>query len=321
MFTLDSHIQIGAIRFDQVVDVKITRSVDLLSDTATIELPTRFVLKDSNEQQSTERVFKAGDPVSITLGYLDHFSKEEFVGFVTSVEPGTPVKVHCEDAVWKIRQKSCNKNFKAVDISEVLNYILEGTGVSLSGKTPKVQFKKFLLKNVNGAQALQKIKDEFGLSLYLDNEGKLYAGLRQTEGDGTVVTYDLEGNIQKQSLQYKTADEVKIKLTAKGWKQDNTHVQVEVGDPEGENRTWQTYGVDNAETLKTLAKSRLDELKYEGYRGSLTSWLIPFADRGMTSAVIDARYPEREGNYFIPKVVVTFGKRGAKRTVTLGRKI
>ena len=216
MFILNCDIQIGRVRFDQVTGVKITRSVDLLSDTAVIELPTRFVLRDSATSQRTAAVFTAGDAVRVVLGYKETIQQEAFVGFVTSVEPGTPVKIHCEDAVWKIRQKSCNKNFKNVDLHTVLQYILAGTGVELSGATPKIALDKFLLKNVNGAQALQKVKDTYGLAIYLDDAGQLYAGLRQTEGTGPRVTYDLGGNIQQQSLRYRKAKAVKIRIHAKG---------------------------------------------------------------------------------------------------------
>ncbi len=262
MFVLECKIEIGNLVFEHVVDVKITRSVDLLSDTAVIKLPTKFVLKDTGQRQSTEKVIKVDDPVSITLGYKGKFTHTEFTGFVTRIKPNTPIEIHCEDAIRKVRQKSCNRKFKNVELKDILKYIVQGTGVGLSDNLPSIKFNKFLLKNVNGAQALQKIKTEYGLSIFLDDKGNLFAGLRQSEGVGNVVTYDLEYNIVKQDLQFKTADEVKIKLVARGWKQDNTYVEVEVGDKEGEQRVWQTHSIQDKKELKKVV---LAPIKQEHY--------------------------------------------------------
>ncbi len=41
----------------------------------------------------------------------------------------------------------------------------------------------------------------------------------------------------------------------------------------------------------------------------------------MSAHIVDERYPEREGRYFIPKIVIHFGSGGARRIVTLGRKV
>ncbi len=321
MFVLKCNIEIGNLTFDQVVDVKITRSVDLLSDTAVIKLPAKFVLKGSDESQQTEKEIKVGDVVSITLAYKNNFKRTEFKGFVTKVKPTTPVEIICEDSVWKIRQKSCNKNFKKTNLKSVLDYIVSETGVAISGNIPEVKFHKFLLKNINGAQALQKIKQEYGLSIFLDDDNNLFAGLRQTEGVGKEVVYDLYYNIIKNNLEFKTADEIKIKIKAKGWKSNNTYVEVEVGDKDGALQTWQTHQIQDKKGLEKFAKSKLLEQKYDGYTGNVISFLIPFADRSMTANVIDERYPERKGKYFIPKVVILFGTKGARRIVTLGRKI
>jgi hypothetical protein len=304
-----------------VVDVKITRSVDLLSDTAVIKLPTKFVFKDTNQTQSTEDVINISDPVTITLSYKGKFTHTEFKGFVTHIKPNTPIEIHCEDAIYDIRQKSHFKSFENTTLREVLNFIVKDTPVQLSNDVPEVKFDKFLLKNVNGAQALEKIKNEYGLSIFLNDEGKLYAGLRQAEGKGNEVDYDLEYNIVKHDLQFKKAEQVKIKLKAKGWKSNNTYVEVEVGDSDGEQRVWQTHSITDKATLKRIAESKLKEMKYDGYEGTVTGFLIPFADRSMTAHILDERYPEREGKYFIPKVVITFGTRGARRKVTLGKKV
>jgi hypothetical protein len=260
------------------------------------------------------------DTVSITLGYEGRFEHTEFTGYVTHVKPTTPIEVHCEDAIWKLRQKSCFRNFKNTTLKSILNYIVEGKDIALSNNIPEMAIDNFLLKNDNGAQALMKLK-KYGLSIFLDDEGKLYAGFRQTEGAGKEVVYDLEYNIVKHRLQFKEAKEVKIKLKAKARKPDNTYIEAEVGDSDGQTIEWITHDITSEAELKKVAESRLKEMKYDGYEGSITGFLIPFADRSMTAHIKDERYPEREGRYFVPKIIIRFGTGGARRIVTLGRKL
>lgn len=320
MFVLGCKVEIGDYVFDSIVDVKIVRSVDLLSDTAIIKLPTKFVLKGMKQKHTTEKTFKVKDPVTITLAYVGKFEHTEFRGFVSKIKPNTPIEIHCEDSTFVLRRQSHFKNFTNTTLRGVLQYITAGTGIELSPNIPDVPLENFLLKGDNGAQALNKIK-EFGFVVFFDGNGKLFAGLRQTEGTGKEVTYDLDYNIVSHELEFKTAEQVKIKLKAKGWKPDNTYIEVEVGDKDGEERIWQTRSVTNEAELRKLAESQLMAMTYNGYDGTVTGFLIPFADRGMTAHIIDEEYPEREGKYFIPKVEIEFGTNGARRVVTLGRKL
>lgn len=320
MFVLQSDIQIGDYKFDHVIDVRIIKSVDLLSDTAVIKLPTVFTLKNTKVSQSTEGAIKPGDSVLITLGYKDVLFKTEFKGVVTSVKPNTPVEIHCEDAIWYLRRKTCNRNFKNTTLKDILDYIVSGTDLKVSEDVPEMAIDKFLLKNINAAQALQKLKD-FGLSIYIDDNDELYAGLRQFQGVGDVAVYDLDYNVVSHDLEFKTADQVKTSLTAKSWKKDNTFIEVKVGDEDGQKSEWLTYGVSSKEELKKIALSKLESMKYDGYVGTLTGFGVPYITRGMSARLYDAEYESRTGDYFVPKVEISFGIRGSRRVVTVGKKV
>jgi hypothetical protein len=41
----------------------------------------------------------------------------------------------------------------------------------------------------------------------------------------------------------------------------------------------------------------------------------------MKAKFIDSEHPNREGNYFIKKVVTSFGTGGARRKVTIGNRL
>jgi hypothetical protein len=321
MFVLESKIEIGNLVFNEVVDVKITRSVDVLSDTAVIKLPTSFVLKDTNRELNTSKAILSGNPVSIRLGYKDKFSRIAFTGVVTTVKPTTPVEIHCEDAVWHLRRTTVNKAFTNTTLKDILREVVKKTNIKLSNNIPDAPIKKYLIKDKNGAQALHQIKQDFALNVFLDDQGKLFAGLQQTEGAGKQVTYDLEYNIVSHNLQFVKEGDIRVKIVAKAILPDNTRIEVVVGDLDGEQRTWTTHSIDNKETLEKFALSRLQQAQYVGLGGTITGFLIPFADRGMTAQIIDERYPEREGKYFISKVVIHFVNRGARRIITLGQKV
>lgn len=322
MFVLDGNIKIGKFTFRSVHNVEITKSVDELSDTAIIKLPTRFKVKESGKELFSEEALKIGDAVSITLGYLGEYSGVEFSGFVRKIKPTTPLTIECEDAIWQLRRKNITKAWNnGTTLKEVLLEVVKGTAVQLADTIAKVPLDKYIIKNANGAQVLQAIKKNMAMSIFLNDEGKLYCGLQQADNIGKVAIYDLNYNIVKNDLEYKTADErrIKVKYTYKG--KDGSDKSIEVGDADGEQRTFTTSVISDEVKLKELATAEMVRLKYDGYDGSLTSFLLPYATRGMTAELRDSEHKNRAGKYFIKKVVTSFGTGGGRRKVTIGAKL
>lgn len=324
MFVLKAHIEIGPYTFDQVHELSITRSVDLITDTAVIELPTKFALR-SDEKQSqklkTTDAIKVGQAVSITIGYKGVIERLEFVGVVTAVKPNTPVSIHCEDATWHLRSKNCNKNFAQTTLRQLMQYILEGQEITLSSRIPPLRIHKCLFKGCNGLQALQQLKRDYGLRIFLDDHGQLFAGFIDAKTLSDQVDYQMGYNVIAQDLEFKTRDAIKLKVKLIGLTDENKHITAEAGDSGGAQRTIHRYDVSDQAELQKIADSKLKALQYDGYRGTLTSFLTPLADRGMIARLQDDRYPERSGCYFIPSVVITYGMNGARRKVELGIKL
>lgn len=325
MFVPTCIIKIGAFTFNQVHSVRIIKSVEKLADTAEINLPTSALFGNQNagfQRRKLEDEIKAGDPVSITLAYEGVFSREEFKGFVTYVSPNVPtLLIECEDLPVELRRTRINKNFRNTTLKKVLQEVIKETELTLSGDIPEVNFESLILKNVNGAQALQKIKSNYGLYSFIDDAGALYTGLKQVKNIGQTVAYDLDKNVISHDLKFRRADEVQLYVKVIGVTKDNKQVTVNVGDPDGDQRTLYKYNVSDPAQLKAIGEAALVELKYDGYEGTLTSFLIPLADRGYTAQVRDANYPDREGNYFVTKVVIDFGINGARRSVEIGTKL
>ncbi|MWB96756.1 late control protein [Flavobacterium sp. GA093] len=350
MFTLESKVEFIRLKdkveqfkyvFNAVHEIEITKSVDELSDTAIIKLPNRFkVVKngdkenavefnenaikktDSNNKEYTENALQVGDKVIITLSYEGKYSGVEFVGYIKKISPKIPLEIHCEDAMWLLRRKSISQNWqKKVTLETVLQEIVKDTDIQLSYPVTGFNFEKWSIKE-NGAQALERLKKEFGFTSFITDDGKLHCGLEQLTNIGQIATYDLGKNIVQNNLEYKTTEErkIKVKFTYINPK-TNERTIVEEGDSDGEVREYHTSVVSEEAKLKELAKTEIEKLKYNGFSGDLTGFLIPHATRGMKANILDQDHPNRKGSYFINKVVTTFGSGGARRKVSIRNRL
>jgi len=322
-FTPEVHIFINGVHFYRVNQVTIEKSTEILEDTAIIKIPATARLNYSGHTYKgpSAKVFKVGDFVEITLAYKGVFEKTEFRGFVKKIHPTQPLELECEDWTWELRRKNIQKSWKKTTLKEVLQEIVSGTGIELSADVPPITFEPFYIDNSDAAFALQKLKDEYGLAIYFQEDGKLYAGLAYAQNTG-VVKYHLNGAkvnvIDANSLKWRSKDDVKMKVKAISINKDNTRTEVEFGDKAGSIKTIHLYNVKSKAELEELAKKELDRIKFDGYEGSIKSFLIPEAIPGMTAEVTDIDFPERSGSYYVESVKTTFGTGGARRTVKLG---
>lgn len=321
MFILESKVEIGSYVFNQVNEIEITKSVEELSDTAIIKLPTRFKVRQNGEQKFTEDAIKVGDKVTITLGYEGKYSGVEFTGFVKKISPKIPLEIHCEDALWVLRRKNITRSWEKTTMKEILTEVVKDTPVQLADNIPSVNLDKWIIKNANGAQVLESLKKDLLMTAFINDEGKLYCGLQQLTNVGQTVVYDLNYNLVENNLEFKSKEERKIKIKYTYIDKENKRKSIEVGDPDGEQRTYHTSVISDTKKLEEMANAEIEKLKYDGFEGDVTSFLIPYATRGMKAKLLDNEHPNREGNYFIKKVVTTFGTGGARRKITIGNKL
>jgi len=321
MFILESKVEIGSYIFNQVNEIEITKSVEELSDTAVIKLPTRFKVRQNGEQKFTEDAIKVGDKVTITLGYEGKYSGVEFTGFVKKISPKIPLEIHCEDALWVLRRKNITRSWEKTTMKEILTEVVKDTPVQLADNIPSVNLDKWIIKNANGAQVLESLKKDLLMTAFINDEGKLYCGLQQLTNVGQTVVYDLNYNLVENNLEFKSKEERKIKIKYTYIDKENKRKSIEVGDPDGEQREYNTSVISDLSKLEEMANAEIEKLKYDGFEGDVTSFLIPYATRGMKAKLLDNEHPNREGNYFIKKVVTTFGTGGARRKITIGNKL
>jgi hypothetical protein len=320
---LIANITIGQLVFQEVHSVEITRSVDVLSDTATIKIPRALIVQNYGEgfeAAEADKVISIGDEVTIQIGYEDLILETEFKGYVKQVKPTFPVEVECEDAVWKLRRsKDLNKIYKNIELRDLLKDLAAGSGISVSTEVPSFKLERFQAKNITPAQVLQKIKEEFGLAVYIDDNGHLFAGLRQQLNALNEQSYHFQENIlPKHDLTFIKEEDLRLRVKVIGIAPDNTRVTVIIGDDDGELRTFFRYNVTDKQRLTEIAQEMLKMSKFTGYRGSFTSFLYPNCQRGWSVNIEDDNHQEMSGKYFVEKTKVTYGTNGARRQIFLG---
>jgi hypothetical protein len=323
-------IRIGEFRFSRANAVTIRKSTSSIGATAVIKMPVSAVIENKGERTGlveVQHTIKVGDPVSITLGYHTKdrdFEAEEFKGYVRRINPTIPLEVECEDNNFLLRKKNINKSWKSTTLKDVLKEIVSGTGISLINDLPDIALSPFYLRNTDGAFALQKLADEYGLTIYFLNDGALYAGLAYTRnaGEETLIINGDEVNVvDADDLKFRKAEDVKLKIKAISFRGDNSKIETELGDEDGTLRTLNFYNIDNMAELKEMARQEIDKYKFDGYEGSVECFLIPFIYPGYKVNLTDETFPDRAGSYFVESTKVTAGDNGIRREIEISIKL
>lgn len=297
--------------------IEVVRDIFTINSSAKINIPLSARLKhggNTTESVQTADVFNRGDKVEIRLGYDDDL-RLEFEGYIKRLNFSKPLQIECEGCEFLLRSPMPTKTWAKTTLTEVLNYIIDGTGIELYDEMPDISFDDFVIgANLDRLQTLQQVKEKYGLTVYFEGN-KLYAGLAYTRNNGT-VKYELGTNTLKDDqLKYRSADDVALKIKAVWIRPDNTKLEAEVGDPSGSLRTLHFYNVSSVDELKRIATEEMQKYKYSGYEGKIITFAQPFALPAMKGEIVDKSYPERNGTYYITKTTVKADTGGVRRTV------
>lgn len=314
---LCSKIKIGGKTFAGVHEVEVKRSVFEIGATATVKVPVTAVLRMQGEPPTHIEVAQAvrvGDRVEIELGYNGTYTTE-FRGYVKLLNLKTPLEIECEDEFYKTRSRNVTLQGKAT-----LAAILEKCGLK-PVYCATLTIDNFVADNKPVSWVLGKLKTEYGLAIFFDMDGNLYAGEPYKIISDT-VKYRLRWNVIKDDdLQFHRADDVKLKIKAVCIYKDGTKIEGTIGPSDGTEKTLYFYDVANAKELAALADAEFKRYSYDGYSGKIETFLQPFALPCMAADIEDAAFGERNGRYYIETVTVKYGTGGARRTVEIGPRV
>ena len=317
MYKMCWNIRIGGFRLRMVEKVSIKRSVELLSDTATITLPGTVFNKAIN----IEDKIKVGDDVEIKLGYNDNL-KEEFKGYLKAIKTdGGSLTLELEDDIYLFRKSVKDEEMKNASVKSILENICSQVGGFSVSCDYDFSYDKFVINNATGYDVLKKIQDEASPNIYLKDK-VLHVHPQYAEIFGE-ARFDFSRNIERDGtdLKYKSEDERKLLVVVEGTDETGATVSVEKGTTGGDKMTLKLPGVSSKSSLEQKAQSVLDQKVYTGYEGSFQSWLIPYVDAGYKVSITDPDYEIKDGTYYVISVETTFSKDGGVRKITLGKKI
>ena len=339
MLTLVCAISVGALSFDFVHEVEVESAWAKFTDTATITLPRKVKVVGQGQLPDLIRV---GDAVMIRYGY-DGQLRTEFTGYVSELKPGTPFQVKCEDQMWALKRQALpSKSWRSVTLRELLTYVRDQSGLDCEiRELGALTVGKYLINQATGAQVFDDLKKRFGLNCFF-RAGVLVAGKPYDEATARRHTYAFRQNVIESDLAYTAAADVALHFRATSTQPDGKKVQVDAsgvvktkkakdgngaavtalsgGLSKGELRTLIGPPGLNAGQLLAWVQQEAARLRFDGYRGGLTSFGVPAAEHGDIAAIQDPDYPERAGAYYIDAVTKTFGVNGSRRRLKLGPK-
>jgi hypothetical protein len=318
MFKMDFKVEFdNQYKLGLIAEIEIECSVDNLVDTATITLPEAVMNKVVDFQSKIKR----GSFVSIELGY-DGTLKKEFEGYVQEIITNdSSLKIVCEDALFLFRKNVKDVELKATDIKKIVQLLIDQIDPSFTLNCDYIiPYEKFIIHQATGYDVLKKLQEETRANIYFDTKNKtLHIHGQYLEKLGE-VKYSMQHNVEKSSLEYKTAIDKKVEVTIEGVDLKGKVTSYTTGTTGGEKIT-RKVGTIPQSGIKIMAETEYNNQMSDGYTGSFDAWLIPFVQPTYTAIINDDDYPYKNGRYYVIGVKTNFSESGGKRTITPGIKL
>jgi hypothetical protein len=269
MFKLSANITIKSDTktwtFKKVSAVEIERSIEKVTGTCTITLP-----KNTKWANETAIPVRRGNRVKVELGYDDKL-ETAFEGYIRKTGGKTPVVIECEDEMYVLKNTPCKKkSYPDADLKAMLQEQLPSNiKVDVFGEQ---KLGKYVVNSDNVAGLLGSLSEQKIICFFKD--GVLQAGLlHKAKEIGTLKQKFVEGIniIDASSLNYETADSIRLRIKASGTDRKGKKITVTVGDKDGELRSYFKYNTTK-EQLKAEATERLETWKVSGLSGDFTTF-------------------------------------------------
>ena len=303
--------------FGFATEIVVESSVKTLTDTATIKLPRNVRLRRANLRET----LRPGARVRLETGYGGE-NGAKFSGFVARTVPSVPFEIHCEDAMWKLKQTTITRAWKRATLRRVLTEILPPEMENFVAAD--VELGDFRADGQSVAQILFRLQKDAGLHSRILEDGRLWTGLpylSEQSSPSVPIVFHFQRNVVSSNLEYRSESSRLIKVKAVSLLPNGRKLSVEVGDPDGETRTLHFYDARSEADLRRKAENETSKMKSEGYTGSFTAFGVPVVRVGDTVELRDDEFTERRGNYVVESVKRTYGTGGYRQEISLGYRV
>jgi hypothetical protein len=315
MLRLTSDIEIGPFAFNGVTEAQVESSWDNLTDTCTLVFPRRVAWQGRSLATGANPLLERKMPVMVRLGY-DGQTTEVFRGFVRDISGEIPVRVECEDSMYLLKQGEVTTSYRSVTLGQL---IADVVGSKVPYKVVADQpLGQFRINKSTPAKVLDYIRERYFVRSFF-RDGTLYVGWAYVAELQRERKIRFDRNVISHNLEFRQKDTVRLSLKAVVMKGDGKKEEVEIGERDGEKRTFHYYNISAADAKKRL-EAEAERLIYTGYRGSFTTFGSPDIRHGDVVDLSDPVYPDRAGRYLVKSVKTTFGTGGYRQEVELESK-
>lgn len=315
MFALTAKITIKSEKkwvFTKVNSCEIERDIENVTTRCTLRLP-----KKTKWYNETAIPVKRGDRVTVELGYDDN-NEEVFTGYISKVTTKTPIEIECEDEIYLLKNtKTSKKSYSNPDLKTLLSeQCPKGMKIEVFSKQ---SFGKYVVNTDTVAQLLGDLRGNGFLFFF--KHGTLYAGMtfdynEKLTGKKQVFSDGENGNIiDDGDLIWTDAANTSLKIKATGINSNGEKINVEVGDPDGEVRSFHQYNVSK-EQLEKEAKKRLTDWKISGFSGSFTTFGAKIVWPLDLVKIKTEEHPDG-GIYKVAKTVISYSTSGYRQNITI----
>jgi hypothetical protein len=301
----------GELRLNAINSINCLHSWKVLTNTGSVTIPERI---KQFEENGIDTYLKRGDEVEIYAGY--DTPKLQFKGFLTRIPTGDPLKLECEDYMWKLKQTTVSFSYGEVKLSKLLNEIAPGITI----EAMDVTLKSIRMKRKTVAFVLNHLKDTYGISSYFKKGTRtLVCGNVYTNNLSQVpFVFDLDRNVAANNLNYINADDLSIKVKVESLQENGTKLTAEAGDPDGDEYLDEIPYM-NKQEAQEFAERRLQLIKKGGFDGSFDAFAEPDVEPGERVQIISKRH-NFEGIDFVDSVELKMSDDATfVQTITISR--
>jgi hypothetical protein len=321
MFSLTAKITIISEKtwvFTRISSCEIERDIENITAKCTLLLPRRT--KWHGEKSIP---VKRGDKISVELGY-DGVNETVFTGYITKVTTKTPVEIVCEDEMYLLKNTATKK--KSYADANLKTLLREQLPKDIKVEVFSTQTIGKYVVNADTVSQLLGALAESGFIFFFKNK-TLYAGMvfdhsaqlngaKQLFMEGGMNNYQ-DGNIIDDSeLLWNDENSINLRIKASGTDKSGKKITLEVGDKDGELRSFFKYNTTKEE-LKAEATKKLTQWKVSGFSGSFTTFGAKPVYLLDLIKIKTAEHPE-SGGYRVIKNTITYGDDGYRQNIAIG---
>ncbi len=317
------------LQFTVCKSIHIESSVQVLSNSAKIELPREFrnaideVGKSINiAGKSILDFIKRGDSVKIEFGY-DGDLQTEFEGYITKIGAELPLLLECEDEMFQLKKAPRITKFiksgKLIDILKAVipaNYTIESNADYSIGK--------WLIEDATPYNVLEELREKAEIRAYFKNPNTLCVGKIVDFKAEAVHKFNFSENVRRgSSLKFEQKESKQLEVIVKSKQSNGQEYTYSTGVKGGGSKIISMPGLTKEE-IKIWADKTHKSLSINGFEGSLDSWCYPRTKPGDAAQLYRPYYKDRhqDGRYFIESVSIDVnGSDGIKRTNGLSYKL